>query len=108
LFGTQIGTWVKLAIAAVGFLSIYLGYKLFCDIPFRGGRTFRTIFLVNLVSGAALALFGVGVLTADLRSMRNDRNGAGAGAVHHQRAVEDGSFTGPKMRRNPKAAASAA
>jgi hypothetical protein len=94
---------VRLAIATGGLLSIYLGYKLFCDVPFRKGRTFRTIFLLNLVSGAALAIFGIGVLTADLRGIHTS-NSPG---LRHQKSAEEGSFTGPKVDRSQTAAAQA-
>ncbi len=109
MFGIQIGNWVRLAIAAGGLLSIYFGYKLFCDVPLRIGRTFRTIFVLNLVSGAALALFGVGVLTADLRGIRNDHPADGPASGDHSRpSTEPGSFTGPKVHRSPSAAVQAA
>ncbi len=95
MFGTQIGSWVRLTIAAGGLLSIYFGYKLFCDVPFRMGRTFRTIFVLNLVSGAGLALFGVGVLTADLRGIRTN-----APAVPQRKSAEEGSFIAPRVHRD--------
>ena len=104
MFGTQIGSWVRLAIAAGGLLSIYLGYKLFCEVPFRTGRTFRTVFVLNLVSGAALALFGVGILTADIRSIQNNDSPA----VRHKKSAEEGSFSGPKVRRGRTGAVQAA
>ena len=101
---TRLGDWLRLTIAAGGFLSIYVGYKLFCDVPFQRGKTFRRIFVLNLLSGAALALFGVGVLTADLRSVHVPDSGV----VRHKRSTEEGSFSVPKVRHNPAAIAQSA
>jgi len=51
---------IRLIIALIGMLSIYLGYRLFC------GRSVQRT-LTNLASGALLALFGMGTLVADVR-----------------------------------------
>jgi hypothetical protein len=51
---------LRLIIALIGILSIYLGYRLFC------GRSVQRT-LTNLASGALLALFGMGTLVADVR-----------------------------------------
>jgi len=50
---------LQIAIALLGALSIFLGYRLFCDSPAR------------LFSGALLALFGVAILSADLIGLRS-------------------------------------
>jgi hypothetical protein len=48
-------------------MSIFLGYRLFCSI---GGESRRWSLLVtNLAAGALLALFGVGILIADIRGI---------------------------------------
>jgi hypothetical protein len=49
--------WIALAI--LGALSVYLGYRLFIDSPAR------------ILSGALLALFGVAILSADLIGATN-------------------------------------
>lgn len=57
---------LRMVIALVGILSIFLGYRLFCGISgVRTGR--RSTVMTNLASGALLALFGMGMLVADVR-----------------------------------------
>lgn len=56
------------AMAIAGVLSIYLGYKLFCDSAYQRNR-FR-----HLLSGALLAMFGLGILIADFHGVRMARN----------------------------------
>ena len=50
--------------AVAGALSVYLGYRLFCDSAYQKSR------VRHLVSGALLAVFGLGILIADVRSVR--------------------------------------
>jgi hypothetical protein len=50
---------MQIAAAIVGAVSLYLGYRLFCESPVRA------------VSGALLALFGVAILSADFATARN-------------------------------------
>jgi hypothetical protein len=66
--------WARIAIAAAGALSIYLGYRLFCDAR-------------NAIFGAVLALFGMGVLVADLGGYSTHQ------AVKQNRPAQQGSFT---------------
>jgi hypothetical protein len=66
--------WARIAIAAASALSIYLGYRLFCDAR-------------NAVFGAILALFGMGILVADLGVHTTHE------AVKQSRPAEQGSFT---------------
>jgi hypothetical protein len=66
--------WARIAIAAASALSIYLGYKLFCDAR-------------NAVFGAVLALFGMGILVADL-GVHAPRE-----SVKKNQPAEQGSFT---------------
>ncbi len=56
--------WLRILMVAVGALSIFLGYRLFCDVSGR-----RSGMLTSLTSGALLALFGVGLLIVDFRGM---------------------------------------
>jgi hypothetical protein len=78
--------WVRVAIAAIGALSVYLGYRLFCDR--------RPVLLTNLISGALLAVFGLGILVADARSLR--ASGSDSHPASRQRkATEEGSFRAP-------------
>jgi hypothetical protein len=55
---------MRVAIALTGALSLFLGYRLFCD-----QRTARGALLTNLLSGALLAIFGLGILIADFRGV---------------------------------------
>ena len=95
--------WMRLAIAVGGALSIYLGYRLFCDIPFRQARTLRTVFLVNLIAGAALAILGVGMLIADVRAIQSEAyktpETPDSRAARVKRPAREGSFTIPKGHR---------
>jgi hypothetical protein len=55
---------VDMLMAFAGALSIYLGYRLFCDSAYQKSR------VRHLVSGALLAIFGLAILIADVRSVR--------------------------------------
>jgi hypothetical protein len=55
---------MHLAMAIAGVISIYLGYKLFCDSAYQKSR------VRHLVSGALLAVFGLGILIADFHGLR--------------------------------------
>jgi hypothetical protein len=50
--------------AIAGALSIYLGYRLFCDSAYQKSR------VRHLLSGALLALFGLGILFAEAHGFR--------------------------------------
>jgi len=81
-------TWMRLGMAFVGFVSIYLGYKLFCDGTQEGRR------LTTFVAGALLAIFGLGVVLAEVREIRS----VGREARHRMqrsRSTEEGSFSTP-------------
>jgi hypothetical protein len=85
---------VEILMAAAGALSIYLGYRLFCDCAYQQSRG------RHLVSGALLAVFGLGILIADVESLRS--------AAHHshsawqKKATEEGSFEPPNLNKNRK------
>lgn len=80
---------VRVAIAVAGAVSIFCGYRLFCEIPFG---TSRRMNIVNGVSGAALALFGMAMLIGDIRGLSNHAAPAARQTVHHSRPAEAGSF----------------
>ncbi|HYA16530.1 MAG TPA: hypothetical protein VEF06_03645 [Bryobacteraceae bacterium] len=71
---TDGAAWIRVAEGAIGILSIYLGYRLFCDIPAEPRRVFTSI-----VSGALLGLFGLVSLAA---ATANHRPRAAAIGVH--------------------------
>jgi hypothetical protein len=81
---------VRLAIAAAGILSIYFGYRLFCCLPYRG--TTRALLVLNAVSGAGFAIFGMAILGADARSLQNPA--AVSRPIHKAGPAEQGSFSG--------------
>jgi hypothetical protein len=56
--------WLRIAPIVVSALSIFLGYRLFCDVSGRRSGVFT-----SLASGALLALFGMGILIADFRGI---------------------------------------
>ena len=77
-----------MAIAQIlfGILSLFLGYRLFCDVRSRS--------ITSLAAGALLALLGVGILIADARSM-----GRAASAGHPGWQMK--SKNTPQLRRAP-------
>jgi hypothetical protein len=86
---------VMLLVAWAGLTCIWLGYKLFCGLPaisVDGPQASRSsVFLMNVVPGALLALVGSGLLTADARVLTHHSNRshtpAGQGASwHHTRS----------------------
>jgi hypothetical protein len=62
---------LQIAIAFLGALSVFLGYRLFCDSPAR------------FLSGALLTLFGAAILSADLVGMRSHVVNAPRPATQH-------------------------
>jgi hypothetical protein len=62
---------LQIAIALLGALSVFLGYRLFCESP------------VRILSGALLALFGVGILSADLVGLRSHAVAESKPAIRH-------------------------
>lgn len=74
--------WIGLAEAVIGSLSLYLGYKLFCDR--------RPVLVTNLVAGALLAIFGVGILIADVRAIRSPHSDSNPARRHN--STEEGSY----------------
>jgi hypothetical protein len=64
---------LQIAIALLGALSVFLGYRLFCDSPAR------------FLSGALLTLFGAALLSGDLIGMRNNGLTEARPATHHAR-----------------------
>lgn len=59
---------------AIGIACIYAGYLLFCGLPAaRTARSKARVFAINIVPGALLALIGMTVITAQLRSVMEPR-----------------------------------
>ena len=73
---------LQIAVAILGALSIFLGYRLFCDnAPFArfAPNTAR------LLSGALLALFGVAIISAGFVGLRSHATILSKPATHHAR-----------------------
>jgi len=87
--------WMRVAMAVTGTLSIYLGYRLFCGISYRNTLT-------NLVAGALLAIFGLGFLIADVRSIAAGPDSPSAS--QRRKSTEEGSFQTPKFNKHIKVA----
>ncbi len=64
---------LHIAIGLLGALSVFLGYRLFCDSPAR------------YLAGALLTLFGAAILSADLVGMRSHEVIEPSPANHHTR-----------------------
>ena len=84
---------MNILMAVAGILSIYLGYRLFCDSAYQRNR-FR-----HLVSGALLAVFGLGILIADVRTARPDPQAA----RYKRKSTKEGSFERPAVHRRGSA-----
>jgi hypothetical protein len=82
--------------AVVGALGIYLGYRLFCDSAYQKSR------VRHLVSGALLAVFGLGMLIADVRDFRAARPDSHA-ARYKRKSTKEGSFERPAVNRRASA-----
>jgi hypothetical protein len=84
--------------AVAGALSIYLGYGLFCDSAYQKSR------VRHLVSGALLAVFGLGILIAGVRDLRTARLDSHAG-LHDwkKKSTKEGSFERPAVNRRASA-----
>ena len=83
---------MDILMASVGALSIYLGYRLFCDSAYHKSR------IRHLASGALLAVFGLAILIADVRSLRTARLDSHA-AWHKGKSTKEGSFDTPKFNK---------
>lgn len=86
-----------LLMAVAGALSIYLGYRLFCDSAYQKNR------MRHLVSGALLAVFGMGILIADLRGIRAEGRHPQA-AWQRTKSTKEGSFETPKVNKRTSVA----
>lgn len=86
----QIRELVRAATAVIGVLSVYCGYKLFCEIPFARRRS---SFLIHGLSGALLALFGMALLIADIHSVSMSTATQTRARIHQTKPAEAGSFT---------------
>jgi hypothetical protein len=77
-----------LILAALGIICIAVGYRLFCGLPAlrRQHRTPRAaLFVLNILPGALLALFGAGLFTVQARTLLSKHPG-----IHqHEHATQE-------------------
>jgi len=59
---------MPLLLAALGLICIFVGYRLFCGLPSRQYPR-ATVFVLDILPGAVLALFGAGLFTTQARAM---------------------------------------
>jgi hypothetical protein len=57
--------WATVAMAVMGLLSLFLGYRLFC-----GGKSARAALITNLLAGGLLTIFGIAILIADFHTVQ--------------------------------------
>jgi hypothetical protein len=72
---------MNLFMLAVGLFSVYFGYRLFCSISRRS---------LSMISGAALAIFGMAVLVGQAKGLTSHR-AHGAAGVHSSPNWHNGS-----------------
>jgi len=86
------------SLALIGIACIFAGYHLFCGLPSLKRRTSRTgLFLFNLLPGALLAIFGMGLATTEVHAFLTPRS-----AFHrHAVPVEGTSFHAPLRHISP-------
>lgn len=87
--------WVRAIMAITGALSVFLGYRLFCDSSHQKPPRL-SIFLVHMAAGALLALFGLGILIADARDIRT---AARYSHSNWQKSSAKRSFETPKSEK---------
>ena len=91
-------TWLRLAMMAIGGVSLYIGYRLFCDAPQVSEERVRGVVLRNFVAGALLAVFGLGVLFTEARAFAAQSREAHHG-WNRNRPAEQGSYQTPRLHR---------
>jgi hypothetical protein len=91
-------TWLKLAMMAIGGVSLYMGYRLFCDTPQVSEERLRAVVLRNFVAGALLALLGLGILFHEARAFAAQSHEARRG-WNRKKPAEQGSFATPPLHR---------
>jgi hypothetical protein len=91
-------TWLRLAVMAIGGMSLYLGYRLFCDAPHFNPAATRVSVVRNFLTGALLALLGLGILFTGARSWAAQHQPTHRGS-NHNRPAEQGSYETPRIHR---------
>jgi hypothetical protein len=94
-------TWLRLTMMAIGGVSLYMGYRLFCDAPRVSadavrGFAVRNAMLRNFVAGALLAVFGLGILFTEARAFAGQSKEAHRG-WNRNRPAQQGSYEAPRL-----------
>lgn len=92
------GPALKLAMMAIGGISLYMGYRLFCDTPRVSEERVRAIVLRNFVAGALLAVLGLGILFSEARAFAAQSHEAHR-RWNRSHPAEEGSFQAPRLHR---------
>ena len=90
-------TWLRLLMMAIGGMSLYVGYRLFCDAPLVAPKSTRASVLRNFVAGALLAVLGLGILFVEARGL-SARSHETHGGWNRNKSAEQGSYETPRMR----------
>lgn len=63
--------WIAtLTLMAIGLILIAAGYRLFCELPrLRPGNRYISVFFLNIIPGALLALFGAALVTVQAQTL---------------------------------------
>ncbi len=91
-------TWLRLAIMAIGGVSLYTGYRLFCDTPQVSEHRLRVVVLRNFVAGALLAVLGLGILFTEARAFAAQSHEARR-SWNRKKPAQQGSFEAPRLHR---------
>ena len=95
LSGAGSGAGLKLALMAIGAVSLYVGYRLFCDVPRVSENRPRPAVVRNFVAGALLAVLGLGILFHEARGFAAQRREA-HGMWNRTKPAQQGSFESPR------------
>ena len=87
--------WLRAFIALIGMLSLYMGYRLFCDVS--EARRKRSVLATHVISGVLLALFGVGILVADARGFT--KQSPAVRALWQNKPARHGSLEAPVLKK---------
>ena len=93
------GTGLKLAMMVIGAVSLYVGYRLFCDSPQVSEARVRAVVTRNFVAGALLAVFGLGILYNEARALAVQSHHPARRVWNRTKPTEQGSFETPRVHR---------
>ena len=89
---------LKIAMMAIGGISLYIGYRLFCDTPRVSQARAHSVVLRNFVAGALLAVVGLGILFTAARSLAAQNHEAHR-RWNRPKPAQQGSYETPRLHR---------